>query len=202
MSKILLVEDDQSVTKTLTNWLKSEGHLVEHAVSGPDAWQMLSNYKYDIIVLDRSLPAMSGIEVLKKFRSTGGTTPVIILTGDSHLSSKKEGLDSGADDYLTKPFEPEELSARIRSILRRPPGLLPTVLTIGNVTADLTTQQVMVEGQSIRLSKTEYAVLEFLMRNPNRCFSSQELLASVWPSDTDSTEEAVRTLGFPLLHGQ
>lgn len=194
MPKILLIEDDEAMVGPLTQWLRSEGHVVEHAASGDDALQMLNNYKYDIVVLDRGLPSLSGLDLLKQFRSAGGTTPVIFLTGDGTLASKKEGLDSGADDYLTKPFEPEELSARIRTILRRPSGLLPTNLTIGNVTVELTTQRVTVDGQFVPLSKREYAVLEFMMRNPNRCFSSQELLLAVWPSDTDSTENAVRTI--------
>lgn len=193
MSKILLVEDDQSIATPLVEWLQSDGYVVEHCSSGEDALQLLTNFKYDILVLDRGLPGTSGAEVLHKHRLAGGNTPVIFLTGDNTLDSKKQGLNSGADDYITKPFEPEELSARIRAVLRRPPTLIPDLLRIRNVEFDVRTQKVTLDGQPVSLAKREYAVLEFLMRNPNRCFSSQELLAAVWHSDSEGTEDAVRS---------
>lgn len=192
MAKILLVEDDLKLLKPLTRWLAAEGYAVESASDGKDAQQMLEQFQYDIIVLDWELPSLSGIEILRTFRRNGGLTPIIFLTGQGDLQHKKEGLDSGADDYLTKPFEAEELTARIRSLLRRPQGLIPTAVRIGPVTLELGSQKVTVEGESVTLGKREFGVLEYLMRHPNRPFSSQQLMDAVWPSDSDSSEDAVR----------
>lgn len=193
MSKVLLVEDDQSIAKPLVDWLRSDGFSLEWTTSAEDAMQLLTNFQYDLVVLDKHLPGMTGEEMLKKYRASGGMTPVLMLTGDSALSSKMGGLNSGADDYLTKPFEPEELAARIRAILRRPALLIPDVLQIGNLELNSRTQRVTFNGEELSLGRGEYAVLEYLMRNPNRCYSSQELLRAVWPSDSEGGEDAVRS---------
>ena len=193
MAKILLIEDDSRLVKSLVDWLETDGHIVETVGDGKDAIQMLEAYSFDLIVLDWALPGVSGVDVLKSFREHGGITPVIFLTGQRDLHSKKSGLDSGADDYLTKPFEVEELSARIRSLLRRPAGLLPTTLTSGNVTIDPSAKSVTVDGASVKLGKLEFSILELLMRHPNKCFSAEDLMKQVWPSDTESSEDAVRS---------
>ncbi|HEY9731016.1 MAG TPA: response regulator transcription factor [Drouetiella sp.] len=193
MSKVLLVEDDESMAKPLTEWLQSNGFRLEWTTSAEDAMQLLTNFQYDLIVLDKHLPGMSGKAMLNKYRAGGGMTPILMLTGDATLSSKMDGLDSGADDYLTKPFEPEELAARIRAILRRPAELLPDILIIGNVELNSRTQKVTLNGKELTLARGEYAVLAYLMRNPNRCFSSQELLRAVWSADSGGGEDAVRS---------
>jgi DNA-binding response OmpR family regulator len=193
VAKILLVEDDSLLSAPLVRWLQKQQHTVEVVESGEDALQMLGAYKFDIVILDWGLPEMSGIEVLKNYRRSGGLTPIIFLTGKGDVESKKQGLDSGADDYLHKPFEEEELGARIRSLLRRPTGLLPTTLAVRNVTVEPEHMRVFVGDCSVKLGKKEYGVLEFLMRHPNRCFSAQELRDAVWPSDADTTEDAVRS---------
>jgi DNA-binding response OmpR family regulator len=192
MAKILIIEDDQALLKPLARWLAADGYAVETASDGKDALQMLQQYQFDVIVLDWELPSMSGVEILREFRRNGGVTPVIFLTGQTDLQHKKEGLDSGADDYLTKPFESEELTARIRSLLRRPPSVISNVITVGNVSVQIGTQNVTVDGATVVLGKREFGVLEFLMRRQNKAFSSQELMEAVWPSDTDSSEDAVR----------
>jgi DNA-binding response OmpR family regulator len=193
VAKILLVEDDARVFEPLLRWLIKEGHTVEWVASGEDALQMLNVYKFDVVVLDWGLPGLSGLEVLKRFRRTGGITPVLFLTGKGDVASKKAGLDSGADDYLPKPFEADELSARIRALLRRPIGLLPRTLSIANISLELESKNVYLAGNPVRLGKKEYSILELLMRHPDRCFSSKELMEAIWPSDTDSTEDAVRS---------
>jgi DNA-binding response OmpR family regulator len=198
MAKILLVDDDISLVKSLKRWLELDGHSVEPVHDGADALQMLKNYSYDVVVLDWALPSMEGIEILREFRADGGATPIIFLTGHDDLKSKKDGLNSGADDYLTKPFDAEELGARIRSLLRRPPGLLSTKLAVGNCVLEPATQTVRVDGETVHLGKREFAVLEFLMRHPNKCFGSRELLESVWPSDTDASEGSVRACMLAL----
>lgn len=193
MAKILVVDDDDKLRASLVRWLRKEGNVTEDAATGGDALQMLRVYKFDVIVLDWNLPDTSGIDVLNKYRAEGGITPVIFLTGKGDVESKREGLDAGADDYLAKPFHGDELAARIRALLRRPQGLLPTVISVGNVSIDLATKRVMVDGKQVKLGKKEYAILELLMRHPNQYFGSKELMESVWPSDADTTDDSVRS---------
>jgi two-component system response regulator PhoP len=192
MAKILLVEDDTRLSDPLVRWMTVEGHQIDLMESGERALEALKSNHYDVIVLDWGLPGISGLDVVKQYRESGGLTPIIFLTGKIEVASKKVGLDAGADDYLVKPFDEEELSARIRSLMRRPQGLIPTTLAVGNLTLALNEKCVSVDGHPVKLGKKEYSVLEFLMRHPNRCFSSQELIEAVWPSDSDSTEDAVR----------
>lgn len=192
MAKILLVEDDPELTESLVSWLKMENYNVELANSGEDALQLLENFRYDVVILDWGLPEMPGVEVLRKYRSGGGDTPVIFLTGRDDVSSKEFGLDSGADDYLTKPFDVRELSARIRSLLRRPGGLLPSKITVGNLVLESETRRVFISGNHVRLTNKEYSVLEFLIRHPNQMFGARMLMQAVWPSDSESSEDTVR----------
>jgi len=192
MAKILLVEDDKDVSDSVLSWLQMEKYTVEHATCGEDAQQLLENYRFDLIVLDWGLPGLSGFEVLKNFRMNGGDTPVIFLTGRDDLDSKTFGLDGGADDYITKPFDMRELTARIRTRLRRPGGLLPAKISFGNVVLDPELRKVSVDAKPVRLTNKEYAVLEFLMRHPGQVFSSRAMLDAVWTSDTESSEDTVR----------
>ncbi len=193
MAKILLVEDDSRLLDQLTRWLLKENNAVETADTGEKASQLLEKTQFDVIVLDWNLPELNGLNVLKRFRARGGITPIIFLTGQSDRDSKRAGFDSGADDYLTKPFEPEELSARIRALLRRPAGLLSKTISVGSVVLQTDSKLVFVNGKPVKLGKMEFALLEFLMRHSNQCFSSKQLMDSVWTSDTNSTEDAVRS---------
>lgn len=192
MAKILLVEDDVELTESLLSYLKLEHYAVEIARTGEDAWQLLVNFKFDVIVLDWGLPKMPGIEVLKKFRAAGGLTPIIFLTGRDDLFSKEAGLDSGADDYLTKPFDVRELAARIRSLLRRPSGLIPDKITVGNLVIEPESRKVFVDGTAVRLTNKEFSVLDFLIRHRNQIFGARALMQAVWPSDSESSEDTVR----------
>lgn len=189
---MLLVEDDSDLRESLVSYLTLENHAVELITSGEDALQLLDNFKYDVIVLDWGLPGITGVEVLRKYRSKGGKTPVIFLTGRDDVYSKEIGLDTGADDYLTKPFDVRELAARIRSLLRRPGGLMPTKVTVGNLVIEPHTRKVFVDGAPVRLTNKEYLVLEFLIRHPNQVFGARALMQAVWPSDSDSAEDTVR----------
>lgn len=192
MAKILLVEDDEELTESLVSYLSMENHAVELVMSGEDALQLLENFKYDVIVLDWGLPGMSGVEVLRKFRHSGGTTPVIFLTGRDDVFSKEVGLDTGADDYLTKPFDIRELVARIRSLLRRPTGLMPSKIAVGNLMIEPDTRKVYVAGSPVRLTNKEYSVLEYLIRHPNQIFGAKALMQAVWSSESESSEDTVR----------
>ncbi len=192
MAKILLIEDDVEFSGIVQGWLSNEHHSVEVVHDGSEARDRLQVYEYDLLILDWQLPGLSGIEVCKEFRSQGGVTPILMLTGKSAVTEKETGLDSGADDYLTKPFHMKELSARVRALLRRASRGTSNVLTIGGLVLDPSNYSVARDGTEIQLQKREFALLEFLMRNPNRVFSSEALLERVWATEADVTPDAIR----------
>lgn len=193
MPKILVVEDDLDLRSIVEDWLRHEHHLVETATKGDEAMELIGIYPYDLIILDWNLPVMSGIQILKKFRQDGGKTPVLMLTGQDLTENIETGLDSGADDYLTKPFHMKELSARIRALLRRPQAVTDNVLRAGDLTLNPRTFAVTKDGADIRLLPKEFALLEFMMRHPNQVFSAEALLDRVWRSENDAAPETVRT---------
>jgi DNA-binding response OmpR family regulator len=193
MSKILLVEDDTEMAGWLKDWFKQENFVFESTDNGEDALQLLEQFEFDVIILDWGLPDITGLEVCKRYRSNGGDAPVLFLTGKGEIDDKEKGLDSGADDYLTKPFDVRELAARVRSLLRRPKQILPVELTVRGVSLDLKTRVVREGNNHLRLMPKECALLEFLMRHPDTIYSSKALLDSVWRSDSDSSEDTVRT---------
>lgn len=193
MAKILLVEDDKDLAVMVVEWLTHEHHSVESAYDGRDGLEKVSIGEYDIIVLDWQLPLMSGLDICKRFREQGGSTPIIMLTGKGTVSEKETGLDSGADDYLTKPFNMKELSARIRALLRRSSKLVSNILQVGDLVVDPGKYKVTKSGVEINLLPREFALLEFLMRHPDEVFSGEALLQRVWQSDSEATSEAIRT---------
>jgi len=193
MSKILLVEDDTEVAGWLEDWFKQENFVFEMTDNGEDALQLLEQFDFDVIILDWGLPDITGLEVCRRYRSKGGDAPVLFLTGKGEIEDKEQGLDSGADDYLTKPFDVRELAARVRSLLRRPKQMLPVELNVNGVSLDLKTRVIKVGSNNLRLMPKECALLEFLMRHTNTIYSSKALLDSVWRSDSDSSEDTVRT---------
>ena len=192
MAKILVVEDDDRIVKVVTDWLSREMHTVESVANGAEALERLRLHKFDAIILDLRLPHIDGMEVCKRFRENGGGTPILMLTGRTDLDSKEEGLDAGADDYLTKPFHPRELSARLRALLRRPPETLSQVLRLGNLELDPVGIKVTKCGQEITLMPKEFALLEFFLRHPGEVFSNESLLERVWHSESDSSPETVK----------
>lgn len=193
MAKLLLVDDDSELLAGLARNLTGEGYVVETAGSGGDALQMLSAFPFEVVVLDWQLGDMTGLEVLRIFRQSGGTTPVLMLTGMSDLDSKESGLDAGADDYLTKPFETRELCARLRSILRRPSILTSSKLAAKGISLEVETRIISDGNQTVRLSQREAALLEFLLRHQNRHFSSSVIREMVWPLDSEGSDDTVRT---------
>lgn len=193
VAKFLLVEDDLTLAKKLVEWFKSENHLVETVSSGEDALQLLSSFKYDVLILDWNLTDITGLNVCQRYRASGGRTPVIFLTGEGDIDHKEMGFDSGADDYLVKPFQVRELSARIKSLLRRPPEQLPSELEIRDVRLDSINRTISYGENRVQLMPKESAVLEYLFRHPNRHFSAQDLLDAVWSSEADTNDDTVRT---------
>jgi DNA-binding response OmpR family regulator len=193
MAKILLVEDDTGLCRMVKDWLTLEHHNLEIANDGKDGLEKLRFYKYDLVILDWTLPEMTGIEVLKEIRRLGLSTPVIMLTGRNTVPDKEVGFDAGADDYLTKPFHMKELSARLRALLRRPAAMVDEVLDFGDLRVDRGTYKVTKGGAEVKLLPTEYALLEFLMRHPNQVFTQEALLNRVWSSESDATANALTT---------
>lgn len=193
MAKILLVEDDKDTCVLVSDILKLQSHLVEFVHSGSDAENLLDVFEYDLIILDWGLPDVSGDEVCKRFRARKGNTPVLMLTGKNRVAEKTAGLDAGADDYLTKPFDSRELIARVRALLRRPGGYADNSITIGDVKLDSVTMLVTKSGAQVKLYPRDFALLQFLMRHPNRLFSAEALIERVWSTDTAVGGETVRS---------
>lgn len=194
MAKILVVEDNKEIQEILGFALQAKGYSVQKCYSGKEAISCLQVYKYDLIILDWMMPEITGLDVLKHYRTRGGKTPVLMLTAKTSVDDKEQGLDQGADDYLTKPFEIKEFLARVRALLRRPStSLAGTTLVAGDLTLDPVTCQVTKGGKEIRLRPKLYSLLEFLMRHPNQVFSGEAILERVWTDDSMASSETVRT---------
>ena len=191
--KILLVEDDPNLAYLLRIHFERERFLIDTVTKGSEALAQLKTHGYELIVLDWMLPDITGVEVCEQYRSTGGQTPVLMLTGKSDVSEKEKGLDSGADDYLAKPFEMRELGARVRALLRRPAMTLSNTLRAGDIVLDASKYKAWKLDQPISLVPKEFKLLEFFMRHPNQVFTPEALLNRVWPTESESTEEALRT---------
>jgi DNA-binding response OmpR family regulator len=194
MAKILVVEDNKDIADLVSQALGFENHAVEAVVDGQEGLERLQVYDYDMAILDWDLPGKSGVSVCKEYRTGGGAIPILMLTGKGKVSEKEEGLDAGADDYLTKPFNMRELTARVRSLLRRSGGrATANVLSVGDVSLDPQKYQVTRAGAAIKLVPKEFALLEFLMRNPNRVYSAEALFSHVWKADDEASPDIVRT---------
>lgn len=193
MAKILLVEDDTNIAKSVQDTLELDGHRVETVANGEDAMAYLGANEYDVIVLDMGLPGISGVEVCQNFRSRGGKAPILMLTANDTIDHKESGFTAGIDDYLTKPFQPKELLLRIKALLRRPQNLKADVLCCGALSLDPAKHLVTKHDEPIHLSPTEFALLEFMMRNSGRTFNQEELLLKVWSSDSERTPDTIRT---------
>ena len=193
MAKILLVEDDQELAGTIAKWFTLERHVIETALDGLDGMDRVMGGSYDIIILDWQLPFVDGIEICKKYRATNGTTPIIMLTGKSLVVEKEIGLDSGADDYVTKPFSVKELAARVRAILRRPQGYKSDVIVNGPLELNLASHQITRNQVALDLLPVDFALLEFFMRHAGEVFSTEALISRVWHTDKSPTDNAVRS---------
>lgn len=193
MAKILLVEDDLDLSGEIVEWLTGHQHSVDVVHDGEQGVHRLLYYKYDLAIIDWMLPKATGVEICKRHRDAGGNSPILMLTGRDTISDKESGFDAGADDYLTKPFDLKELSARIRALLRRPATFTGNLLSVKDLTLEPGTHRVTKGGAEIRLLPKEFALLEFLMRHPNEVFSPDSLLDRVWSSDSDSAVDTVYT---------
>ena len=182
--KLLIVEDEKRLCQTVAKHLKAEGYAVDFCHDGKDAFDYMAGTEYDAVILDIMLPGLDGISVLKTMRSQKVKTPVLLLTAKNTIEDKVKGLDSGADDYLTKPFSLEELSARIRVMIRRT-GIerVDSQISAGPLTLDTEKKTAFREGKEIPLTAKEYAILEYLMHNKGIVLSRDKMMNHIWNYD-------------------
>src|SRR4051794_8308666 len=185
MLRILLVEDEPRIAEAMRRVLAAELYSVDVAADGFEALDLAEASSHDVIVLDRLLPRLDGLGVIRALRLKGVVTPVLMVTALSALEHRVEGLDAGADDYLGKPFAFSELLARVRALARRSPELAGERLVAGDIELDPVRHQVTVSGRSELLSAREYALLGFLIRNAGRVLTRQQILDSVWGAELD-----------------
>ncbi|HXH43374.1 MAG TPA: response regulator transcription factor [Bradyrhizobium sp.] len=192
--RVLVIEDDAETGSYLRRGLREQGHVVDIATNGRDGLFMATSEAYDILIVDRMLPHLDGLSVVKTARATGLKTPVLFLTTMSGVGDRVEGLEAGADDYLVKPFAFAELSARINALARRPPmAQVETVLKVADLEMDLISREVRRAGLDIDLQPREFRLLEYLMRNAGRVVTRTMLLESVWDFHFDPKTNIVET---------
>lgn len=179
--RLLLVEDDKDLSKALSKILTYNKYDVDTAYDGVEALNMILSNDYNAVVLDIMIPKLNGIDVLKQARTAGVSTPIILLTAKSQMDDKIEGLDAGADDYITKPFESKELLARLRAVTRRIKSEVST-LSFGNCSLDFNTFELCAK-ERLRLTNKEYKLMELLMINQNMILSSQKIFETIWGVD-------------------
>lgn len=194
MAKILIIEDDQEIALSTQDWLIMENHVVDVVHNGAEGLDRLTHYSYDFVILDIDLPELNGFEICKSYRGNGGAAYILMLTGKDNIKDKEKGLDTGADDYLTKPFHPRELSARIRAIMRRSKGSVSVddVLTVRDIKLFQKTRIVTKAGEPVQLLPQEFILLQFFMLNPGEVFSQETILNRVWSSESEASPDTVR----------
>lgn len=190
--RILIVEDEVDLCDSIAEGLQIDGYAVDTCYDGEEASLLLGAESYDLVVLDLNLPGMDGIEILKEVRKQNQNIKVLILSARSSVSDKVLGLDEGANDYLAKPFDFEELEARIRSLLRRSFVQKNAVLSWNAISLDTVARTVFAHGTAITLTKKELALLEYFLLNASKVISQEELMEHVWNMEADSFSNAVR----------
>ena len=211
--KVLIVEDEPKIGAALKRGLQQERFVVELYDDGEQGLAAALADEYDVIVLDRMLPSIDGVEICRRIRKAKNMTPILMLTAKSQIRDRVEGLNAGADDYLPKPFSFEELLARIRALLRRPAESTDNILKVGDLTLDVVNYDVRRGKKRIKLTNTEFALLEYLMRNTGRIINKDKIIGHVWDFDSDILPNTVEAYigslrrkidkpfkGEPLIH--
>ena len=211
--RILLIEDDTRTSDYVARGLKESGHVCDVFMDGQEGLFQAMHERYDVLIVDRMLPGLDGLSVVKALRSAGKKTPVLFLTSIGGIDDRVEGLEAGGDDYLVKPFAFSELLARVNALARRPPAISEqTILQVGDLSMDLVRRRVTRSGQEIELQPREFTLLEVLMRNQGRVVTRTMLLERVWDFHFDPKTSVVEThisrlrtkidkpFGDPLLH--
>lgn len=183
--RILIVEDDRKIASAIKKGLEQERFAVDLSYDGKDGLGSALTIDYDLVILDRMLPELDGVQICKAIRENKLKVPILILTAKDKIADRVEGLNAGADDYLVKPFAFEELLARIKALLRRPQNQIEDTLKVGDLELNSQTFEVKRDGKAIELSSREFALLEYLMRNPGRILTKDNIIAHVWDYDAD-----------------
>ena len=184
--RLLLAEDERSLSKAIVTILEKNNYSADAVYDGVEALEYLESGNYDGLILDIMMPRMDGLTVLKKLREKGNTIPVLMLTAKSEVDDKVQGLDMGANDYLTKPFATRELLARIRAMTRNQMVQPVSQLTMGNITLDQATFELSSPAGSFRLANKEYQMLEMMMRNPRQIISAERFMERIWGYDSEA----------------
>lgn len=198
--RILLVEDDISLAEALTEALTDQLYVVDLVKDGESAWNQVKASTYDLILLDVVIPKLDGMSLCQRLRSQGYTSPIMMLTARDTSTDKVNGLDAGADDYVVKPFDLQELLARIRALLRRGSSISTPILVWGSLRLNPCTYEVSYENQLLQLTPKEYSLLELLLRNGRRVLSRSVIIESLWSSENSPEEETVKAHIKSLRH--
>ena len=196
--KVLVIEDDATLGRALQEFLTDHDYATDWLADGERALGALKNYAYDLIVLDLNLPGIDGLEVLRRLRAEGCLVPVLILTARDELADRVAGLDAGADDYLTKPFELAELAARVRALARRHQGNAQSLIEFGSLTFDGVHRELRAAGQRLALSVRELSVLEMLLLRSEKVVTKQQIVQKLSAIDSDFSENAVEVYIYRL----
>ena len=183
--RILVVEDEHRIAESIKKGLEQEHYAVDVAYNGLDGFDLASTEEYDLILLDLMLPGKDGLTICHQLREKSINTPILILTAKGQIEDKVIGLDTGADDYLTKPFSFDELLARVRALCRRPQNSLSTILNLDGLSLDTTNYTVIRDGHQIKLSGKEFSLLEFFLRHPRQILRKERIIGHVWDYDSD-----------------
>lgn len=192
--RILLVEDDDGVASTVMQALEASGYVVDREADGEAAWFKGDTESFSAVILDLGLPVMDGLTVLKRWREAGQTFPVLVLTARGSWNERVEGIDAGADDYLPKPFQVEELLARLRAILRRTTGQTNPLVSVGVLTLDTRQMRVTVNGLPVHLAPQEYRLVSYLLQHAGRVITQLELTEQLYSQDFERASNAVEVL--------
>lgn len=183
--RILIAEDDPKLRKTLVHIFEHNHYAVDSVDNGTDAYEFAASGEYDGLILDIMMPGMDGIDLIKKLRVNGITTPALFLSARTEVHQRIEGLDAGADDYLPKPFATQELLARVRAMLRRKDNFTPDLLTVGTLTLNRSTFELQCGSRIQPLSSKEFQVMEMLMRHPGQILTAEQLITHIWGWDSN-----------------
>ncbi|TCV82902.1 response regulator transcription factor [Sulfurirhabdus autotrophica] len=192
--RVLIIEDEKNLREQLQQQLQTDGYTVDSSGDGKDGLYIASEYPIDAAIIDLGLPGLSGLEIIRQLRQQGKTLPILILTARGRWQDKVEGLEAGADDYLVKPFQMEELQARVKALLRRATGTTDNILRCGTVTLDLTSQTVTSHNTPIQLTTFEYRLLEYLMMQRGKVVPKSELADYLYPHDEDRDSNVLEVL--------
>lgn len=206
--RILIVEDEMRLAQALAQILKEEKHMSDVVHNGDDGLYYAQNGKYDLIILDVMLPGISGFEIARRLRAEKNAAPILMLTAKDEIADKVQGLDYGADDYMTKPFSPEELLARVRALGRRPGEVVHEEVRFADLTLSLTSSMLYCGAKSVRLSHKEFEILKILMLAKSSITSKETLIVKVWGADSDAEDNNVEAYisflrkKFAFLHSR